>query len=221
MFYFGDDRLVKRIIFDLDETLIPWDKKWDIAVKETLDEFGIEYDFKSLENYQVAINKYEFEEKRYSVDRLVSFFNEYLGMQLSNEFFERWIDKLSVLVPDKNEKLINMLSRLSKKYSLVVATNWFKRQQVSKLKLCGLLEYIDEVITGEDFDIKPSTDMFNYYKQGYDDSEVVMVGDKYEVDIKGANEAGLHGYLITTDPKYVSNDNYTVIRNIYELEEYL
>ena len=213
--------MVKRIIFDLDVTLIPWDKKWDNAVKETLDEFGIEYDFKSLEDYQKAIVKYETEEKRYSIDRLVSFFSDYLGIQLSSEFFNRWIDKLSVLVPEKDERLINMLSRLSKKYSLVVATNWFKRQQVSKLKLCGLLDYFDEVITGEDFDIKPSTDMFNYYKKGYEDSEVIMVGDKYESDIKGANDAGLHGYLITTDPKYTSNNNYTVIKNIYELEEYL
>ena len=221
MFYFGDDEVVKRIIFDLDETLIPWDKQWDIAVKETLDEFGIDYDFKSLEDYQKAIVKYETEEKRYSIDRLVSFFSDYLGIQLSSEFFNRWIDKLSVLVPEKDEKLISMLSRLSKKYSLVVATNWFKRQQVSKLKLCGLLDFFDEVITGEDFDIKPSTQMFNYYKQGYDDSEVVMVGDKYESDIKGANDAGLHGYLITTDSKYTSNDNDTVIKNIYELEKYL
>ncbi len=213
--------MVKRIIFDLDVTLIPWDKEWDNAVKETLDEFGIEYDFKSLEDYQKAIVKYETEEKRYSIDRLVSFFSDYLGIQLSSEFFNRWIDKLSVLVPEKNEKLIDMLSRLSKKYSLVVATNWFKRQQVSKLRLCGLLDFFDEVITGEDFDIKPSTDMFNYYKKGYDDSEVIMVGDKYESDIKGANDAGLHGYLVTNDPKYVSNDKYTVIKNIYELEEYL
>jgi len=213
--------VVKRIIFDLDKTLIPWDDKWDIAVKETLDEFGIEYDFKTLDDYQEVIVRYELEEKRYSIDRLVSFFNEHLDIQLSNEFFNRWIDKLSVLVPEKDEKLISMLSRLSKKYSLVVATNWFKRQQVSKLKLCGLLDFFDEVITGEDFDIKPNTAMFDYYKEGYDDSEVVMVGDKYEVDIKGANEVGLHGYLITTDPKYISNDKYTVIKDIYELEEYL
>ena len=213
--------MVKRIIFDLDKTLIPWDDKWDIAVKETLDEFGIEYDFKTLDDYQEAIVRYELEEKRYSIDRLVSFFKEHLDIQLSNEFFNRWIDKLSVLVPEKDEKLISMLSRLSKKYSLVVATNWLKRQQVSKLKLCGLLDYFDEVITGEDFDIKPNTAMFDYYKEGYDDSEVVMVGDKYISDIKGANDAGLHGYLITTDPKYTSNDNYTVIKNIYELEEYL
>ena len=213
--------MVKRIIFDLDNTLIPWNKKWDIAVKETMDEFGINYELKDLDNYQKTIAEYENKEIRYSVDRLVSFFSEYMNIELSQEFFESWMKKLSVLVPSKDEKLISMLERLSKKYSLVVATNWFKKQQVSKLKLCGILDYIDEVITGEDFDIKPSTDMFNYFKQGYEDEEVVMVGDKYEVDIKGANDAGLHGYLITTDPKYSSNNQCTVIKNIYELEKYL
>ena len=213
--------MVKRIIFDLDNTLIPWDKKWDIAVKETMDEFGINYELKDLDNYQKAIAEYENRETRYSVDRLVSFFSEYMNMELSQEFFESWMKKLSVLVPSRNEKLISMLERLSKKYSLVVATNWFKKQQVSKLKLCGILDYIDEVITGENFDIKPNIDMFNYFKQGYDDKEVVMVGDKYEVDIKGANDAGLHGYLITTDPKYNSSEQCTVIKDIYELEKYL
>ena len=64
-------------------------------------------------------------------------------------------------------------------------------------------------------------DIREYFKQGYEDEEVVMVGDKYEVDIKGANDAGLHGYLITTDPKYSSNNQCTVIKNIYELEKYL
>ena len=213
--------MVKRIIFDLDNTLIPWDKKWDVAVKETLDEFGIQYDLKSLEEYQDAIVKYEMTEKRYSIDRLASFFSEYLNIELPKEFFESWIKKLSVLVPPKDEKLINMLDRLSKKYSLVVATNWFKSQQVSKLKLCGLLDYFDEVITGEEFDIKPNTAMFDYYKKGYEDSEVVMVGDSYYTDIKGANNANLYAYFLTNSDEYTSNDKYTVIRNIYELEKYL
>ena len=213
--------MVKRIIFDLDNTLIPWDKKWDVAVKETLDEFGIHYDLKSLEDYQDAIIKYEMTESRYSIDRLTKFFSNYIGLELPKEFFESWIKKLSVLVPPKDEKLIKLLERLSKKYSLVVATNWFKSQQVSKLKLCGLLDFFDEVITGEDFDIKPHTDMFDYYKKGYSDNEVVMVGDSYITDIKGANNANLHAYFITNSDEYTSNDKYTVIKNIYELENYL
>ena len=213
--------MVKRIIFDLDNTLIPWDNKWDIAVKETLDEFGIKYEVESLVAYQKALEEYELKEKRYSFKELAKFMSEYTNVEIPEKFFEVWTKKLSTLVPPKDERLISLLERLSKKYSLVVATNWFKEQQVSKLRLCGLLDYFDEVISGEEFDIKPNSEMFDYYKKGYSDSEVVMVGDNLYIDIKGANDAGLHAYLITTDPNYISTDKYTVIKNIYELEEYL
>ena len=144
-----------------------------------------------------------------------------MNVNLPDGFIKELTTIFGTLVPDRDEKLIELLDYLSNKYTLVVATNWFKDQQVSKLKLFGIYDYFDEIITGEDYDLKPNPAMFDYLKKDLDNSEIVMVGDSYITDIMGAINSNIHAYFITKDKNYKSNQDYTVIESIYDLRRYL
>ena len=165
-----------------------------------------------------------FDERIYHGDRILAnelrknFGDEYISA--GNIFVEVWTSYLSKLVPEKDEKLIKLLKYLSSKYSLVVATNWFKDQQVSKLKLYGIYEYFDEVLTSDEYNKKPGGAMFEKACEGFDKDEVVMVGDTFKSDIKGAMDFGLYSYYLTMNDQRRSK-RYKVIKSIYELKEYL
>ena len=44
-FLLGSDKVIKRIIFDLDRTLIPWLDEWDAMVEKTYNYFNIPFDY--------------------------------------------------------------------------------------------------------------------------------------------------------------------------------
>ena len=53
--------MIKRIIFDLDNTLIEWkDEYWD-GVEEALNSENIKYTKKDIKDIENAMNKYESE----------------------------------------------------------------------------------------------------------------------------------------------------------------
>ena len=43
-FLLGSDKVIKRIIFDLDRTLIPWLDEWDAMVEKTYNYFNIPFE---------------------------------------------------------------------------------------------------------------------------------------------------------------------------------
>ena len=214
--------MVKRIIFDLDNTLIPLNlKDVQVGLFGLLKKNDISLDHNLLSSVLAAIAEYDATMLRYDYKQLTDYINEKVGINLPKDFLYEVTVYLSDKVPEKDLKLIELLEYLSSKYSLVVATNWFTNQQISKLKNYGIYEYFDEVITGEDFDLKPRPAMFEHLKNGFLDNEVIVVGDGYNTDIIGAINSNLYSYFITNDTKYVTNDKYTVISNIYELKDYL
>lgn len=212
--------MVKRIIFDLDKTLIPFTDKQNNCVVKAYNYFGIAFDENEFIKFNQAMLEYEKHHRRFNKKEMSRYFRNVLEKDISDNFVEVWTGYLSELVPDKDEKLIDLLKYLSNKYSLVVATNWFKDQQVSKLKLYGIYEYFDDVMTCEDYNKKPGKEMFIKACEGFSKDEVVMVGDTFKSDIKGAMDFGLFSYYLTTTDRRKSK-KFKIINEIYELKEYL
>ncbi len=212
--------MVKRIIFDFDNTLVAFNKEWDIEVNRTFDDYNIEYDEEILRKFQESLSKYEKETTRVDYDDADKYFSNYIGIELPKGFIKSWTIRLSKVKPPRDERLIEMLKRLSKKYSLVVATNWFRDLQYEKAKHVGIAEYFDEFMTGDRMDVKPNKEMFEFFLNGYNPDEVVLVGDVYYKDIVPGIELGMHGYLLSDNKDYES-DKCTLIKDIYELEKYL
>jgi FMN phosphatase YigB (HAD superfamily) len=212
--------VIKRIIFDLDRTLIPWLSEWDLMVEKTYNDFNIPFEKDDFNKFHATLLEYEKSHRRFDKVEMSRYFRDNLDRRIPDNFVEVWTRYLSDCVPDKDDKLINLLEYLSGKYSLVIATNWFKDQQLAKLEKFGILKYFDFVLTCDEYDKKPNSEMFRKSCKGFDKDEVVMVGDTYKSDIKSAMDFGLYSYYLT-DSDVRRSKRFKVINSIYELDKYL
>ena len=133
-------------------------------------------------------------------------------------FLETFFNKFGYM-SERNEEVIEVLDYLSKKYELVVLTNWFQAPQRERLKNADILKYFKEVIGGELY-MKPSGDAFINACGKYKLNECIMIGDDYNKDILGASNAGLD--VIYFNYKNKENvDNFREINKLSELERIL
>lgn len=212
--------MIKRIIFDLDRTLIPWLDEWDSCVEKTYNYFNIPYEEDEFSRFHQVMLDYEKHHKKFDMKEMSKYFRNNLNKEIPDLFVEKWTSYLGECVPKKDRKLIELLEYLSNKYSLVVATNWFYDQQVSKLKKYGIYKYFDFVLTADKYYKKPYKEMFEIACEGCNKDEVIMVGDTFKTDIKSAMDFGLYSYYLTkTDPR--KGKKFKRIKEIYELKEYL
>ena len=212
--------MIKRVLFDLDRTLIPWLDEWNQTVKKTYNYFDIPYEENEYEKFNKVMLNYERYHKRFNKVEMSRYFKKNLQKDFPDSFVDIWTGYLKELVPERDEKLIKLLEYLSSKYSLVVVTNWFYDQQVRKLEKFGILKYFDEVLTCDMYDKKPKREMFDKACEDFTKDEVVMVGDTYKTDIKSAMDYGLFAYYLTKIDKRKSK-KIQIIKDIYELERYL
>ncbi|MGN1371577.1 MAG: HAD family hydrolase [Candidatus Coprovivens sp.] len=212
--------MIKRVLFDLDRTLIPWLDEWNQMVKKTYNYFDIPYEENEYEKFNKVMLNYERYHKRFNKVEMSRYFKKNLQKDFPDSFVDIWTGYLKELVPERDEKLIKLLEYLSSKYSLVVVSNWFYDQQVRKLEKFGILKYFDEVLTCDMYDKKPKHEMFDKACDVFTKDEIVMVGDTYKTDIKSAMDYGLFSYYLTQTDKKKSK-KIQVIKDIYELEKYL
>ncbi len=206
--------MVKKIIFDLDNTLIEWKDYYINAIKETVLEYKLDIDYHKLHN---LVEDYELYYNNYSKEQMIDLFNKKLNLNLDVTFLDKWFSRLGKMAI-KDEEVIDTIKYLSSKYELVVLTNFIKELQIERLKTAGLYEYFKSVIGGELF-IKPSIESFNLAIRPNKPDECIMIGDNIDIDIKGAINAGVRAILIDIH----NNKEYDgeVIHKISELKEML
>ena len=49
---------LKAVLFDLDNTLIPWNKDWDLNIKMSLEEVGIKISQEEFEKLKLSLKEY-------------------------------------------------------------------------------------------------------------------------------------------------------------------
>ena len=119
---------------------------------------------------------------------------------------------------------LEILGYLQSKYTLHLITNGFSEVQFIKLKASGLDKYFNEVITSEDAGVKkPDVRIFEYslQKTGAKVHECLMVGDDPEVDVKGAQNAGIDAVLFDPLEVYQKNGSNLYITRLDELRNFL
>lgn len=206
----------QRFIFDLDGTLLHGDFTKEInyfkkALGENADEFLKVY-FDILEEYEATHTKYD--EKMLS-----DYYKQKTGMNITSEIIDGWV-KINADINDVLLKeTIDMLKYLkSKNKSLVVLTNWFRYTQVTRLKNAGILEYFDEVYTG-DVIMKPYKNSYINACGKYPISECVMIGDTIEKDVLGPNKFGLDSIYYNPDKKEYDQKNIVSINSFSQIKE--
>ena len=212
--------MIKKVIFDVDDTLIPWKEEYFEEIKKVLNVLKIQYTENDFNEILKALGEYE--NKYYKFDRklMLEHINKYTGKQYPIEFIYGCTDRWSECVPEKIEpELIKTLEYLKTKYQLVVLTDWYVDQQAKRLEKAGILRYFTNVYGAEKTNRKPFKDAFAQAICENKPEECVMIGDSLERDIKGAINAGCKAIYYSKNANTVKN--YITISKLEKLREIL
>ncbi|MEM3769666.1 MAG: HAD family hydrolase [Candidatus Bathyarchaeia archaeon] len=139
------------------------------------------------------------------------------ALPLAEAIDREWWEYAEItLYPEVPEVLQKLRER---KMKMGIITNTFKydlEKVLSKLNLKGFFDV--EVCIDVAGKAKPEKEIFNYAlkKLGLQPSEVVFVGDEFEIDYEGALKAGLNAFLIDRENKIVDG-NIKKIKNLKEI----
>ncbi|MCK3684664.1 YjjG family noncanonical pyrimidine nucleotidase [Maribellus sp. YY47] len=211
-----------HIFFDLDNTLWDFNKNSRLAIHETflqfkLDQQGIDFDL-FFEVYtrhndglwslyrKKEIHKNELKRQRFqkTLDDIGVVGVD--AMEMNNHYLEM-MPQQTIL----HEGALEVLSLLkSLNYKLFIITNGFSEVQHRKLKSSGLEPFFERVFISEEVKCpKPQREIFEYAITSTNarKSKSVMIGDDFEVDVKGALNVGISGIYFNPKKLDGNNDN--------------
>lgn len=190
------------ILWDLDGTLLNFDKSCILCLKKSAEKQKIEITEEQIKIYQKINTDYWKRLER----------NEITKQQLLHARFVDWVKetdinidpikmfeeynknlaKTPVLYPDTIEVLDYFHKNGFRQY---IITNGNADCQEGKLNVSGIINYIDgQFISDLIGKPKPQKDFFDWCAQkipNYNPEETVVIGDSLTSDIQGANNAGL------------------------------
>ncbi len=194
--------MIKRLIFDVDGTLIDGGD-FIGKVKNILRRNGLEPQT-YLDNYLKSTTTYEDIYDNYNKEDYTNHFSNMLGVKLDKDKFTNIVfDEIQYCIPDNNDKIKQTLEMLSKKYELVILTNYFSNAQLMRLKNMGIDTYFKEC-HGQRI-IKDNKEAFMDACGKYTPKECVMIGDNPKKDIQGAIKCGLHAIYVNPNGDKIEN----------------
>ncbi len=196
----------RHLFFDLDHTLWDFDtaskRCWqglfnDYKLAQFLPSFDAFYERYCYHNDRMwerfRAGRMKREELRWK--RIAHTFLDFQlrNMELVQELSRAYLERLptqSVLMPGA----MALLEYCSSRYSLHLITNGFEQTQRQKLEHSGIAHFFQEVITSEmSNSIKPQPEIFKYALEaaGATAAESLMIGDGLDIDVLGAERAGM------------------------------
>lgn len=206
----------KRIIFDLDNTIIIWEKHFISALEETIALFNVKVDVKKIDD---IIESMETKYKKLSKELLLNEINSSCDLNLNIDFVNTLFEKQGKLAKEDKE-VTDTLCYLNKKYELVILSNYYKEVQEKRLIKAGIRHFFKEIYSGEEY-LKPEKNAFYNAMGDKKIEECLMIGDKFEVDIKGAIDIGMDVIAVDYFNKIKDNALYPVIRKFSDLKKLL
>ncbi len=202
--------MIKRLIFDLDNTLIEWKNEYNKVVEEALKEANYPYTEELVNKINEKEDEFGKKTSEYNKVNLLNYLNNTLKLELNSNFINIWLKKVEYCVPEKMaEEDYETLKYLSERYELVVLTNYFLIPQKARLEKLGILKFFKEVY-GESV-TKPNKESFLKAIGDKRIDECAMIGDDIETDIKGAKNAGIQKIIWKDNKNKV--DEYKSILN--------
>ena len=202
--------MIKKIIFDLDDTLIPWRKRYYLGLKKMAKKHGINLKTKDYIKVADSIDVYEKSYPSFSRENVKKIVTKISGIDITDDLLDALIDWVSTCTPKKkNKRLMETLNYLSKKYDLVVLTNFFVVAQERRLERYGLRKYFKEVY-GADIHSKPNKEAYLMAANKTPLNECLFVGDNLLNDYDKPIELGMKAIWLTkekTDKRSIKNIN--------------
>lgn len=224
---------IKDVYFDLDHTLWDFDKNSALTFDVILKEENIGLDVQEFLDTYIPINidywaRYRnnsISKEDLRIGRLRDSF-DVLKVQVSDKVLNSLSNKYIDVLPGFNHLLQDtkeILSYLKPKYKLHIITNGFEEIQHNKMHNSQIAEYFDTITTSEEAGVKkPHLAIFEkaLRKSNAEPENSIMIGDSYEADIEGAQNAGLHVVYFDYYKKFLSVE-VPQIQKLNELRLYL
>lgn len=189
--------MIKRIIFDLDDTLIPWTKDYYQDLAKLIHEYDVNLSLDELIKISEGIDEYENNCQNYNEENFKKIVSDISGIEITNEVLMLIKDWVSNCVPkEKDSELIATLDYLSSKYELVVLTNFFYDVQYKRLEKYQIAHYFKEVY-GADEHSKPNKEAYIMAANKTDLKECLMIGDNKRLDYDMPRELGMQAIWVT------------------------
>lgn len=193
--------MLTNIFFDLDNTLLDFDKGEAHALPRALRKFGVDPSPDVLARYH-AINLSQWElleegkltkeqvlTRRF--DLLFAELGAFCDSQAVCDLYENFLAEEHDFIPGALE----LLEALSPRYCLYLATNGAAVVQRRRLADAGIIQYFQNIFISEEVGFhKPGTAFFRACFTaipGFDAASALMVGDSLTSDIRGGRDAGL------------------------------
>lgn len=194
---------IKRLIFDLDDTLIEWKDEYWKAANKALDELKIKYDKSDIDKIKRAVDILEDGSNiTYDKKRMTEIINNTIGYEIPENFVDIWLKYLGDCVPNElDNDIIKTLQYLKEKYDMVILTNWFKESQVNRMKNVNIYEFFTEIYATEGIPMKPHKESYLTAKGEFEVDECIMIGDSMHFDIEGALNVGMNAIYVKKNPE--------------------
>lgn len=211
--------MIKKLIFDLDNTLIIWKDEYSLELKYLLEEYKVDTDYKKVDK---IIDDLEYKHDTISKEILLNDINNNLNLNLDlNISFIEELEKRQSKLSFIDDDLIDVLDYLSKKYELVILSNYFTNIQKNRLKNAKIDKYFTKVFGGDEIKLKPRPEAFLKAIYPNKKEECLMIGDSLKMDIEGALNVGLKVIAVDYFNKLPKSDKYILIDDIKKLKEIL
>ena len=227
--------MYKYVFIDLDDTLWDFHANAKSSLHEIYEKRNLGHYFDNFEQYFQIYAKRNLElweqygkgaitKEALSLERFlyplkqVGIEDAELAIKIGHEYLDL-LPTRTALVPFAKE----LLDYLYPKYPLTIVSNGFIEVQYRKLKSCQIEQYFSHVVLSEAAGaLKPDKRIFEYGLELNKAiaSETIMIGDSFESDIRGAQNAGIDQIFFSLNNEVSENFN-SATYQINRLEEVL
>ncbi len=231
--------MIKAVFFDLYQTLINYDPPREAQLAHIINDYGIEVTADALRRPMVIADEFIYEEhsrlpiSKRSEKEQKTLFAKYQSILLK----EAGIDPAPELIRNNIVKMQQIKFNRVLFDDVLPALEQLKQNGFilglisnidsditplfDKLKLTPLLNV---VVTSRDTGYhKPQPEIFNEAARqaGVKAGESMYIGDQYQIDVLGGKEAGMQGVLLDRNGYFNEDIKELIIKDLYQLVDYL
>jgi len=231
--------MIRAVFFDLYNTLVRYDPPREEIQATVLKDFGIEVSPEALRRPIMTADDFIYQEharsplSKRSKEETMALYAQYhgivlreAGLEASQELIagilKKWMhfDLKMVLFDD----VVPTLTQLKGRGLILGLISNVDRDITPLYQELGLSAWLQVVVTSQEVGFnKPQPEIFQeaLKQAGVKPSEAIYVGDQHQIDVVGANEAGMRGILLDRGGYFEGVTDSPRIHSLTQVAEYL